>query len=245
MLSTSKARFVKHEPCSKCGSRDNLARYSDGSAYCFGCGAIEKRNTFNYQDYDSGPGETKNQVSIPKDASSTIAPEALTWLTGFGLTIQEIINYGFLWSPSKKWLIYPVNNKVYHGRVGSFQLAGYWVRQFNGGKKNLNFFQSGEAVHFVGLESNKVVLVEDIVSAIKVGRHCTAVCLFGSNVSSELLGALVGRFEEVRVWLDHDKFPNALRASRKATMLGLNNRVILTDRDPKTYSDEVILGEIA
>ena len=29
--------FVRHEPCPQCSSRDNLARYSDGHAYCFGC----------------------------------------------------------------------------------------------------------------------------------------------------------------------------------------------------------------
>ena len=29
--------FVGHEPCPSCGSKDNLARYSDGHAYCFGC----------------------------------------------------------------------------------------------------------------------------------------------------------------------------------------------------------------
>lgn len=30
-------RLVAHEPCPKCGSRDNLARYADGHAHCFGC----------------------------------------------------------------------------------------------------------------------------------------------------------------------------------------------------------------
>ena len=29
--------FVRHEPCPSCGSKDNLARYSDGHGYCFGC----------------------------------------------------------------------------------------------------------------------------------------------------------------------------------------------------------------
>ena len=31
------SEFLKHEPCPKCGSKDNLARYDDGHAYCFGC----------------------------------------------------------------------------------------------------------------------------------------------------------------------------------------------------------------
>ncbi len=30
-------RCIRHEPCPSCGSQDNLARYEDGGAHCFGC----------------------------------------------------------------------------------------------------------------------------------------------------------------------------------------------------------------
>lgn len=33
----SDSEFLRHEPCPSCGSRDNLARYSDGHGFCFGC----------------------------------------------------------------------------------------------------------------------------------------------------------------------------------------------------------------
>ena len=36
------SEFITHEPCPICNSRDNLARYSDGHGYCFGCGHYEK-----------------------------------------------------------------------------------------------------------------------------------------------------------------------------------------------------------
>lgn len=36
------SEFVAHEPCPECGSRDNLARYSDGHGHCFGCGHYER-----------------------------------------------------------------------------------------------------------------------------------------------------------------------------------------------------------
>ena len=39
--------FVRHEPCPSCGSKDNLARYSDGHGYCFGC---------NYREHGSDSG---------------------------------------------------------------------------------------------------------------------------------------------------------------------------------------------
>lgn len=43
----SESQFVGKEPCPACGSRDNLARYSDGHAYCFGC-----------EHYEPATGET-------------------------------------------------------------------------------------------------------------------------------------------------------------------------------------------
>ena len=36
--SRNDSRFVQKEPCPACGSKDNLARYSDGHAYCFSTG---------------------------------------------------------------------------------------------------------------------------------------------------------------------------------------------------------------
>ncbi len=35
------SEFVAHEACPACKSSDNLARYSDGHGYCFGCGHYE------------------------------------------------------------------------------------------------------------------------------------------------------------------------------------------------------------
>lgn len=37
----SESEFLKHEPCPSCGSKDNLARYTDLHGYCFGCGYYE------------------------------------------------------------------------------------------------------------------------------------------------------------------------------------------------------------
>jgi len=36
------ARYSHKEVCPQCASRDNLARYTDGGAYCFGCGYYER-----------------------------------------------------------------------------------------------------------------------------------------------------------------------------------------------------------
>jgi len=41
-MNETESTFVAHEACPSCGSKDNLARYSDGHAYCFGCQYREK-----------------------------------------------------------------------------------------------------------------------------------------------------------------------------------------------------------
>ena len=36
-MENNESEFISHEPCPQCNSRNNLARYSDGHAWCFGC----------------------------------------------------------------------------------------------------------------------------------------------------------------------------------------------------------------
>lgn len=53
-----RGRVVSREPCPKCGSRDNLARYEDGHAYCFG---------FGCKYYEHGDREKRDETKgVPK-----------------------------------------------------------------------------------------------------------------------------------------------------------------------------------
>ncbi|MFN3582797.1 toprim domain-containing protein [Phenylobacterium sp.] len=60
MHDTDETHLVRKEPCPECGSRDNLARYSDGHAYCFtpGCGHYERGDR---GDDDPPPRPNQNQ----------------------------------------------------------------------------------------------------------------------------------------------------------------------------------------
>jgi twinkle protein len=48
------ANFITHEPCPNCNSKDNLARYDDDSAYCFGC-----------EYFETADGEEKSSPTLP------------------------------------------------------------------------------------------------------------------------------------------------------------------------------------
>jgi twinkle protein len=57
------SNFVAKEPCPACGSRDNLARYDDGHAYCFGC-----------EHYEPPADQPDNQPRRTSMASSELLP---------------------------------------------------------------------------------------------------------------------------------------------------------------------------
>ena len=54
-MGETESEFVSHEACPECGSEDNLARYSDGHGFCFGC---------NY--YAHADGEKPSSAERPK-----------------------------------------------------------------------------------------------------------------------------------------------------------------------------------
>jgi twinkle protein len=58
--------FVQHEPCPSCKSQDNLARYTDGHAYCFGC-----------KYYEVGSGEPLQEVKKSNTALIEVTTAAL------------------------------------------------------------------------------------------------------------------------------------------------------------------------
>lgn len=77
----SSSQFLRHEPCPKCGSRNNLARYSDGHAYCFGCEYIEK------------DGDTTPVISMKKDAR--FVEGEVTPITNRSLTNTTCEKFGY------------------------------------------------------------------------------------------------------------------------------------------------------
>ena len=85
------------------------------------------------------------------------------------------------------------------------------------------------------------MVVEDVVSAIKVGRVATGLPLFGNSLPPEWMARIARlRPESVRIWLDS----NMVQKARK-TAIKMNKiypcRTIETELDPKCYSTEEIM----
>lgn len=72
---TSDVIFIMHEPCPKCDSKDNLARYSDGHGYCFGCGHYEKGNEMEATESSSEKFGFHTLLATDKKEQETIFSE--------------------------------------------------------------------------------------------------------------------------------------------------------------------------
>ena len=233
--------FIGHEPCPKCSSKDNLGRWSDGSAWCFGCRYYEPPKILCSipQSIEKVKTYINNKLIMPpEDVTKLIGARGWMWLKKYGIMEKEVEDC--LWSDSKQWLIFPI-----YSNHGNKILIAWQARNFHPIRykpKYITYGPVGDILHIIGQPSNKIILVEDILSAIKVGRSlCQAMPLFGSNISLRLLTRLQERFKYLGIWLDMDKAKESLKSKLRASQLKFEKVFsIITEKDPKDYTNEEI-----
>lgn len=170
--------------------------------------------------------EAREGYDLPADFTHSIDAPGLAWLGLGGWTPDLIEKHGVGWSPSMARVIIPVLPDGYIARaVFSDQQPKYLEMA-----PKHAYWQSEP-------HGSDVVLVEDVLSAARVGRFVPAVAILGTDTKKfQILpdgGHLV-------TWFDGDK------AGRKATIAirsivqwreDITLTEILTDDDPKNHSD--------
>ena len=229
----NQSEFSYHEACPKCGSCDNVARYTDGHGWCFGC------STFFYG------GQEAPTIEVTRARSDTIRPELdilkevaeqvfedsqdhwnlktkpldfpddymrylpdtpQQWLRKYEITAAEVNDNQFGWSNKRQMMIMPVRTSYPDGRLLMWQGRGFNPKRYHTGGP------CDDVIHVIGNEkSDTIILVEDLISAIKVGRYYTCIPLFGSAVSVNRLNRLVKLTNtSIGIWLDSDKAKAAM-----------------------------------
>jgi 5S rRNA maturation endonuclease (ribonuclease M5) len=110
-----------------------------------------------------------------------------------------------------------------------------------GHPKYSNQFQAGRlGVYFTveDIKGERVVVVEDILSAIRVGKVCDCYALLSAHVSDAMIFALKAKYKEVMLWLDPDKAEKMTKWVMRYRSFGVNVRSIKTNRDPKFYNED-------
>lgn len=210
--------FLRHTACPVCPSSDALAIYEDGSQHCFSCG---------HHKHGNGLERLKTAPQAPKQKKyrdwGPIAPEALEWLNSYDLTEQE-----------KMLFKYDRNHSHLCYEDGDFLNA----RNFGEGPKYLS---EGLKPYSILGEGTTLVLVEDIISAIKVSRVTACMCLFGSSIP---LDRVPLEYKRLIIWLDADKTLESFKYCMKFRELGISCGILQTNQDPKCYCTEFIQKHI-
>lgn len=254
------ASFVQHESCPRCGSRDNLGRYSDGSGWCFGCHLfIPVRNSGAIHDVHTQSEHSEHDfLRLPPDACKDFPEQVVSWLRKYDISVEEALKWGWLYSPWYNQLIFPFYGTHRYsgteGEPGDTDLLLYQARNFDQGRASKRkYYNQGSPAdvlpiftvggnQFSSLEKHqrRLVVVEDCVSAAKIARQSDAMPLLGSYLPARKITALKRLYDGLVVWLDADKYKEACNISDLCKWIGMSTKVIFTELDPKEYSDEEI-----
>jgi hypothetical protein len=222
--------FVKHTPCPECGSRDNLGHWSDGHSYCFGCGGGSRgQRTFDSVKQSFQHKSEGGIPPLPDDVGVYIPDVPYSWLKKC-LTDEEILKHRIYWSQEKESVIFPV-----YDQEGT--LLMWQSRYFGSNKKYPKYLTKGykgDILHTLGdFPSGRIVLVEDLISAIVVSRVENSMPLWGSTIHLKTLKRVSSYYGQLAIWLDADKLSTAVKATGPARLLFQSVEVVTTDQDPK------------
>lgn len=239
-----------HSRCPKCQrtghdrTGDNLALYSDGSKYCFRCGYVETASGIQKLQTASEQhvGTTDRQIALPRDVDSGLPEYGRRWLGNFALTDNDIKTNMIMWSEYYKRLVFPY--------FQNGELLGWQGRYIGDDPKASKWFTQGDikgSGYRVGNKlSRTCVIVEDIISAIKVG-HDPRVCaipLFGSHISLSMVLRLKQNCSKLILWLDGDMNLKSSKYANTARLVGLDCVTIFTKKDPKEYTDTEVSNHL-
>jgi hypothetical protein len=201
--------------------------------------------------------EAVAQVQLPEDfikmvsVDSPVPMAAWKWLWDAGLEDADIIRYEIGYSFAYDRVILPCRNYAILQPSGEYthKLLG-WVgrevkyktkeeRKLHGCVKYLT--KKSQAVkHLMFMApstSDRVVLVEDVLSAIRVNRATgyTAMALLTTFIPRKLMYKL--RNKQVTVWLDGDMMAKSIGYATQMNTLGIKASYCVTPKDPKDYND--------
>lgn len=231
--------LLRTEQCPICAregkdrSRNNLAVYSDGHTFCYGGhGLLENGSVIkSFVNKELSCQITQHQVTLPTDCDTSYPDRAIRWIAKYELDRNDLLSHNVLWSESNQRLIFP----IYDSEYGVIAWQGRW---FGEGDK-VKWFGRGNLSHCFNImgSGSSIVLVEDVVSSIKLAKLTTTMPLYGSFISKDRWVRLrkLG-FTNVSLFLDPDKRKESIQFSRMGQLYGFNVRNISADKDPKEIS---------
>lgn len=254
---TLSSKRIANERCPECAKKgkdrhgDNLVRYDDGHAFCFSCGHKEHsikslewlRKNITKTKTDAPPFTEMDDIW--EDLTYKYPTNVQEWLTKYGITELECIHNQIQWSPARELLVFPILSHISNKVIGTS--SRYFGTNIRHPKYISDFYGTKDDILREASRLPKgntvptLVLVEDMVSAIKVSRTSKAtLALLGTYISKSLFAYLVAWAISQRLvicpWLDPDKKLESIKYSRMFRQY-TQSYPIISDKDPKYYNN--------
>lgn len=222
------------------------------SCYCFKCGETDfhahedltLRRKLQYQQTK----ELFNDIKVPTDIvfSNQLSDDTVVWLGKAGVSPELAEHYGIGYSKYYNRAYLPIKDTKGNILFQQWRsVDGSQPKYINqrGASKDVLFYSDDAKV----LPNHKpkeraVVVVEDILSAIRVGRLQKACAMLGTSISNHNLLNIVELYDTIYIWTDSDKA--GIKSRKKLRRLfSLYNKTIIdiyTDKDPKLYNNQEI-----
>lgn len=232
-----------------------VKRTEDGNrivAYCHHCGkrgsidtsinatidTLKRKHALAARNGRNGARHYK----IPHDATGDTTKwpsEARVWVYRFGITDKEVIKYGIVYSSDIGRVLLPVYDN--NG------LASYQARRIHDeddGAKYITRTNRGDVLwrSHDATDDDTVVLCEDILSGIRIGRILPARALLGTTISERgITQLLAAGYTKFIVFLDDDNADvckKQLILKNRLDTFGTARIIHSRGKDPKEYTKQ-------
>lgn len=246
---------VKHEECSghKYDKTLSITRVNEGLLYyCYRCGVrgirfigMNPANAKRYLQKHIKNSIANDVVELPDDfwplcqKPNSIPNKAYAWLYKYELDDSDLCEYNIGFSNKSQLVVIPIYNFI------SSELIGYVGRninhKYNKLPKYLNRYKQHYRVYYfierALVAPRKLVIVEDIISAIKVHKATGFACiaLLNTSVGENTITGIMKDYQNY-LWLDDDARIKGLTQIMRLKQHGYLINQIHSSCDPKELS---------
>jgi len=234
--------------CYRCGVSGIIFKGSNPSDALKRIGQIRNRHTGSCRN-DSNLDVCK----LPTDHiplvtyDEAIPPHAYAWLYQYELDEEDFDRHYISYSPSLERTIIPfwdgtkligwTGRDIYYKRNKELYTKGFlkrtplkWYTNYNNIRLFYNIYNNNNN------NNNYIILVEDVISAIKINRYykCNVVAILNSTLNTKLIDLLeLRKYNKVYVWLDPDAHVKSIQGALRWQSMGVPTSCIRTKGDPK------------
>lgn len=186
-----------------------------------------------------------SSVTLPHDFTESIPIQGRLWLYSASIYGELLEQYRIGWSDSLQRVVIPVQSNtgleaVVCRAVNKGHKPKYLTKQKTSGTL---FLSKSHCMVVDSFAEGTLVVVEDILSAMRCGRVCPTLSILGTWINTAFLNhVLKYKYNKIVCWYDNDPAGHnaSISSYKKLTLQGIDVRTVRTEKDPKCYSNKEI-----